>query len=244
MNKDNISAESEMDFGEDFRDSISTVDADGKRVWLFPKKPSGRYYNARTWVSFFFVVIFLILPFIKVNGYQFLLFDIIHRQFVLFGVLFTPQDFYLFGLVMITMFVFIILFTVVFGRLFCGWVCPQTIFMEMIFRKIEYWIEGDAPAQRRLDKAPWNADKIKKKSDKTHYLFYDSGGGSQLFFGLYYWNGQGDSTYKGASRPTLKWFFDHVGLLFYFLWRFFAFARASMHYDLPLWSDARRLISR
>ncbi|HLI94409.1 MAG TPA: cytochrome c oxidase accessory protein CcoG, partial [Puia sp.] len=69
-------------------------------------------------------------------------------RFIIFGKIFWPQDFFIFGLTMVTFVVFVILFTAAFGRLFCGWVCPQTIFMEMVFRKIEYLIEGDAAEQR------------------------------------------------------------------------------------------------
>lgn len=156
---------------EEYRDTIATVNQEGKRVWLYPKKPSGRFYNARTIVSFIFFAIFLVLPFIKINGEQLFLFDIFHSKFILFGIVFTPQDFHLFALALLTFFVFIILFTVIFGRLFCGWVCPQTVFMEMFFRKIEYWIEGDANEQRRLDKAPWSAEKIRKKALK-HTIFF------------------------------------------------------------------------
>ncbi len=156
---------------EEYRDHLATVDAEGKRIWLYPKQPSGKFYKWRTWVSVAFLAVFLTMPFIKVNGEQFLLFNVLERKFVLFGLLFTPQDFHLFVLAMLTFIVFIILFTVVFGRLFCGWVCPQTVFMEMIFRKIEYWIEGDAGEQRRLDKAPWTAEKIRKKVLK-HAIIY------------------------------------------------------------------------
>ncbi|MFN0213898.1 MAG: cytochrome c oxidase accessory protein CcoG [Saprospiraceae bacterium] len=156
---------------EAYRDHLATVDARGKRIWLYPKKPSGRYYKWRTWVTAAFLLAFFTLPFIKVDGEQFLLFNILERKFVLFGLLFTPQDFHLFGLAMLTFIVFIILFTVIFGRLFCGWVCPQTVFMEMIFRKIEYWIEGDAGEQRRLAQSPWTATKIRKKLLK-HGIIY------------------------------------------------------------------------
>ena len=156
---------------EDYRDHIATVDQEGKRIWLYPKQPKGRFYNARTWVSFIFLVIFLTMPFIKVDGEQFLLFNVLERKFVLFGLLFTPQDFHLFVLAMLTFLVFIILFTVIYGRLFCGWVCPQTVFMEMFFRKIEYWIEGSAGEQRKLDNAPWTAEKIRKKGLK-HLVFF------------------------------------------------------------------------
>lgn len=156
---------------EEYRDHISTVDQQGKRIWLYPKQPSGRFYRWRTWVSFAFLAIFLVMPFIKVDGEQFLLFNVLERKFVLFGLLFTPQDFHLFVLAMLTFIVFIILFTVIYGRLFCGWVCPQTVFMEMFFRKIEYWIEGDGNEQRRLDKAPWTPEKIRKKTLK-HAIFF------------------------------------------------------------------------
>jgi polyferredoxin len=169
MEKDVISAF--VSDTEDYRDHIATVDAEGKRIWMYPKKPSGRFYRWRTWVSLAFLAVFLTMPFIKVGGEQFLMFNVLERKFVIFGLVFTPQDFHLFVLALLTFLVFIILFTVVFGRLFCGWVCPQTVFMEMVFRKIEYWIEGDANAQQRLDKGPWNAEKIRKKGLK-HLVFF------------------------------------------------------------------------
>ena len=160
-----------VDDTEEYRDHIATVDQEGKRIWLYPKQPSGRFYRWRTWVSVAFLVIFLGMPFIKLDGEQFLLFNVLERKFVLFGLLFTPQDFHLFVLAMLTFIVFIILFTVIYGRLFCGWVCPQTVFMEMIFRKIEYWIEGDGNEQRKLDKSPWTPEKIRKKAIK-HAIFF------------------------------------------------------------------------
>ena len=156
---------------EEFRDSIATVDQSGKRIWMYPKKPKGRFTNARTYVSWVLLAFLFGIPWIKVNGHPLFLFNILERKFILFGVTFMPQDFHLFVLAMLTMLVFIILFTVVFGRLFCGWVCPQTIFMEMVFRKIEYAIEGDAPAQRRLNKAPWTGEKIRKKVFKQVIFF-------------------------------------------------------------------------
>lgn len=148
---------------EAFRDSVSHIDKDGHRVFFHPKKPTGKLYRWRTWVSFAFLVVFFALPFVKVHGEPLFLFNIIDRKFILFGVQFWPQDFFLFVLGMIIFIVFIALFTVVFGRIFCGWVCPQTIFMEMVFRKIEYWIEGDSAQQRALRKAPWNGEKMRKR---------------------------------------------------------------------------------
>ncbi len=156
---------------EAYRDKIATVDEAGKRVWIYPKKPKGPYTNARTYVSWVLLAFLFGMPFIKVNGEPLLLFNVLERKFILFGVTFMPQDFHLFVLAMITFVVFIVLFTVVWGRLFCGWVCPQTIFMEMVFRKIEYAIEGDANAQRRLDAAPWTTDKIIRKVSKQAIFF-------------------------------------------------------------------------
>lgn len=156
---------------EAYRDKIATVDEKGKRIWIYPKKPKGPYYNARTIVSWFLLAFLFGIPFVKINGDPLLLFNVLERRFIIFGVQFMPQDFHLFVLAMLTFIVFIILFTVIFGRLFCGWICPQTIFMEMVFRKIEYWIEGDANAQRRLNKAPWTTDKILKKIAKQAIFF-------------------------------------------------------------------------
>ncbi|UPS91509.1 cytochrome c oxidase accessory protein CcoG [Bizionia sp. M204] len=148
---------------ESFRDTIGTLDDQGKRAWVYPKKPSGRYYEWRKIVSYALLAILFAAPFIKINGNQFLLFNILERRFNIFGFPFWPQDFYLFVISMLIGVIFIALFTVGFGRIFCGWICPQTIFMEMVFRRIEYWIDGDRNKQRKLDKQPWNAEKIKKR---------------------------------------------------------------------------------
>ncbi|MEO1255593.1 MAG: 4Fe-4S binding protein, partial [Bacteroidota bacterium] len=155
---------------ETFRDHLSTVDKEGKRVWVYPKKPKGTLTNYRTLVGIVLLIFLFGAPFFKIDGQPFLLFNIFERKFIIFGQVFWPQDFFLFVIGMLTTLVFIILFTVVFGRIFCGWICPQTIFMEGVFRKIEYWIEGDYMAQRKLDKQPWNSEKITKKVIK-HALF-------------------------------------------------------------------------
>ncbi len=151
---------------EIFRDSISTITEEGKRAWVYPKKPKGVFYEYRKWVSYFLLIFLFSSPFIKVNGNQFLLFNVLERRFNIFGFPFWPQDFHLFVISMIIGVVFITLFTVAFGRIFCGWICPQTIFMEMVFRRIEYWIEGDRGKQMRLNRQPWNAEKIRKKGLK------------------------------------------------------------------------------
>ena len=151
---------------EVFRDKIATVDSSGKRIWIYPKKPKGRFYEYRKYVSYVLLLLLFGLPFIRINGKPFVLLNVPEAEFILFGVYFAPQDFHLFVIAMLIFMIFIVLFTVIYGRLFCGWVCPQTIFMEMVFRRIEYWIEGDANAQRRLASAPWTTDKYVKKIGK------------------------------------------------------------------------------
>jgi len=156
---------------EKFRDSIGTIDERGKRNFIFPKKPKGKFYNYRTYVSWVLLAFLLSAPFIKIKGNQFLLFNIFERKFHIFGFPFWPQDFHLLVISILVSVVFIILFTVVFGRIFCGWMCPQTIFMEMVFRKFEYLIEGDRTKQIKLDKQAWNAEKIRKRLTKWITFF-------------------------------------------------------------------------
>lgn len=161
------------DFNDDeaFRDSIGTIDEDGKRKFIYPKKPKGKLYEYRKYVSYFLLLVLVANPFIKINGNQFMLFNVLERRFNIFGFPFWPQDFYLFVISMIIGVVFVILFTVVFGRIFCGWICPQTIFLEMVFRRIEYWIDGDRGAQMRLAKQTWDAEKISKRAIKWMVFF-------------------------------------------------------------------------
>lgn len=156
---------------ESFRDRIATVDAKGKRKWVYAQKPKGKLYSIRTWVSLGFFALFFSLPFITVHGRPLFLFNIPNAQFIIFGKIFWPQDFFIFGVMMLTFIIFIVLFTAAFGRLFCGWVCPHTVFTEMLFRKLEYLIEGDAAKQRLLNKGPWTAEKIRKKTVK-HSIFF------------------------------------------------------------------------
>lgn len=156
---------------DSFRDRLSTMDAKGKQKWVYAQQPKGRLYNMRTVVSWFFFVLFIGLPFIHIDGRPLFLFNIPHARFILFGKVFWPQDFFIFGLGMVTFVVFIVLFTAAFGRLFCGWVCPQTIFMEMVFRKIEYVIEGSAAYQQLQKGKPWTGGRLARRISK-HIVFY------------------------------------------------------------------------
>lgn len=156
---------------DNFRDTMGTLDKEGKRAWVFPKKPDGKWYEYRKYVSYVLLAILVSSPFIKIGGNQLFMFNVLERRFNIFGYRFWPQDFHLFVIMMIIGVVFVILFTVAFGRIFCGWICPQTIFMEMVFRRIEYWIDGDRGKQIRLKKMPWNKEKIKKRVLKWTIFF-------------------------------------------------------------------------
>ncbi|MFC5283911.1 cytochrome c oxidase accessory protein CcoG [Pedobacter alpinus] len=147
-----------------------TVDEKGKRRWLYPLIRVGDWYKYRSVVSYVLLVFLFGAPYLKINGNQFILFNIIERKFILFGQVFWPQDFFIIVLLMLTGLVAIVLFTSAFGRIFCGWICPQTIFLEMVFRKLEIWIEGEPAARKKLDNSPWNQDKIIKKTTK-HFLY-------------------------------------------------------------------------
>ncbi len=133
--------------------------------------PAGKLYNYRQLFGYTLLVFLFVAPFIKVNGEPFLLFNIIERKFVIFGSVFWPQDLYIFVFGMLIVMVCVVLFTVVYGRVWCGWACPQTVFMELVFRRIEYLIEGDWIQQKKLN-AP--GSKVPNKTFKKvlkHTIF-------------------------------------------------------------------------
>ncbi|HWQ34695.1 MAG TPA: cytochrome c oxidase accessory protein CcoG [Blastocatellia bacterium] len=163
--------ETPPDAPESYRDLTASLKKDGQRKWIFPKKPKGRLYTARTIVSWFLLAFLFGAPFLRVDGHPFMLLNVLERKFILFGMVFFPQDFYLVVLALLTLLVSVFLFTAVFGRVWCGWLCPQTVFMEMVFRRIEYLIEGDARKQRQLDEAPLTPVKLFKKTLKLG-IFY------------------------------------------------------------------------
>lgn len=160
----------QIDWG-DFRDHLATADQQGNRRWLNPKKPHGRWHNRRAWFATVLIVIMFAGPWVRINGNPLLLINILERRFSILGQIFWPQDLVIFAVAMLVFITGIIIFTTAFGRLWCGWACPQTVMMEMVFRKIEYLIEGDAHEQRALDAAPWTTGKILKKSLKQVVFF-------------------------------------------------------------------------
>jgi cytochrome c oxidase accessory protein FixG len=155
---------------DDFRNHLYNQSKDGKRLWIYPGRVIGPFYRYRSYVSYVLLALLFGLPWLEHKGQPIFLFNVLERKFIFWGVPFFPQDFHLVALGLVCFLIFISLFTVLFGRIWCGWACPQTIFMEMLFRKIEYWIEGDDKAQRRLNESPWTQEKILKKGSK-HTLF-------------------------------------------------------------------------
>jgi cytochrome c oxidase accessory protein FixG len=158
-----------IDWG-DFRDHLATADKEGRRMWIYPKKPRGRMSNARTWLNFVLLAVMFVGPFVRIGGNPLLMINIVERKFVILGQVFWPQDLPIFATAMLIFLTGIAIFTAAFGRLWCGWTCPQTVLMEGVFRKIEYWIDGDHHRQRALAKAPWTAGKIARRVGK-HAIF-------------------------------------------------------------------------
>ena len=156
---------------KDFRDHLATADEQGRRQWLYPRQPQGRFYQRRIYLSWLLLGILFISPFIKINGNPLLMLNIVTRRFSILGRIFWPQDMALLAVALLLFFTGIMIFTAAYGRLWCGWICPQTLFMEMVFRRIEYKIEGDSRAQRALAAAPWTARKIGLKIGQAFYLF-------------------------------------------------------------------------
>jgi cytochrome c oxidase accessory protein FixG len=156
---------------ETFRNELASVAPDGRRRWIYVRQPAGGFYRARTIVSVFLLTFLFAAPFVRFNGLPLVLLNVLERRFVLFGLIFWPQDFYLVVLIAIGILVTLVLSTATIGRVWCGWLCPQTVFMEMVFRKIEYVIEGSAAQQMRRDRGPWSADRVWRKALK-HAVFF------------------------------------------------------------------------
>ncbi len=154
-----------------YRDRISTVTTDGKRNYIKPRIPKGKFTFWRNIVGVIILFLFIAFPLIKINGDPIMLINLIDRKFIIFGIIFWPQDTFILLLMMLSFLVFIILFTVTYGRIFCGWLCPQTIFLEIVFRRIEFWFEGSPAKQRKLDNQKWNVEKILKRGSKW-VVFY------------------------------------------------------------------------
>jgi cytochrome c oxidase accessory protein FixG len=133
---------------------LSTLNEDGSRRWLRPKLSVGAFFRKRRVVAYALMVVFFLIPYLRMNGRPLVLLDVPHRQFTLFGYTFLPTDTLLFMLLLISIAISIFLLTALFGRVWCGWACPQTVYMEFLFRPIERLFEGGRSGSMALDKRP------------------------------------------------------------------------------------------
>ena len=133
---------------------LSTLDADGSRNWLKPKLSKGKLLTRRRIVAYLLIALFTLLPFVKVGGKPFVLLDITARQFTIFGFTFLPTDTILLAMVIVAWLLGIFLFTALFGRVWCGWACPQTVYMEFLFRPVERFFDGTAGRGGHRKKTP------------------------------------------------------------------------------------------
>jgi len=151
-------------------DSVTTIGADGSRPFIYPADVKGRFATARKASALALIVFYLSLPWIQVGGFPAVFLDIEARRFHLFGLTLAAQDMWL-SFFLITGLGFSLFFiTALFGRIWCGWACPQTVFLDHVYRRIERWIDGNAVARRRLAAAPWTGEKVAKRSVK-HALY-------------------------------------------------------------------------
>ena len=127
---------------------LSTLNEDGSRRWLNPRTSKGKFLTARRVVAYFLIILFSAIPWMTINGKPVMLLDVVHREFNILGKTFLPTDTLLLALLLIMLFVTVFLVTALFGRVWCGWACPQTVYMEFLYRPIEYLFEG-APGKRK-----------------------------------------------------------------------------------------------
>lgn len=131
---------------------LSTLNADGSRRWIRPMPSPGGFWKARRVVAYLLMLVFFLIPYLRMRGKPLVLLDIPRREFTIFGTTFLPTDTLLFMLLFIGAGITIFLVTALFGRVWCGWACPQTVYMEYLFRPIEYWLEGGRAGSRGLDR--------------------------------------------------------------------------------------------
>jgi cytochrome c oxidase accessory protein FixG len=153
-------------------ETLSSIHTDGSRSFIHPADVSGRLTSWRKIVAVILLVIYAVLPWVPVNGYPAVFLDVQERRFHFLGLTLAMQDLWL-GFFLITGLAFSLFYvTALFGRIWCGWACPYTVFLEHVYRRIERLIDGDATARRQLDAAPWSASKTMKRVIKHGlYLF-------------------------------------------------------------------------
>lgn len=150
--------------------SLTTINADGSHHTLQPADVSGRFTTARRIFAAALILFYVVLPWIPINGAPAVFLDVENRRFHLFGLTLLAQDLWVLFFAISGLGFILFFITAVLGRLWCGWACPYTVFLEHVFRRIERWIDGDAAARRKLDAAPNNLSKISRRVLK-HSLY-------------------------------------------------------------------------
>ena len=145
---------------------LSTADEDGKRIYLYPEEVKGKWNTWRMGIYYLLIAIYIVLPWSKMGGHQTILLDIPRREFFIFGGHFYAHNIPLLFIAIVTFLISMALITAVVGRIWCGMACPQSVFIEGLFRKIEGWIEGASRRRMHLDASPWNSTKLGKKALK------------------------------------------------------------------------------
>lgn len=152
------------------RDNVTTIRSDGSRAFLFPSDARGRFATARRFSAYALIAFYLLLPWIKINGYPAAFLDVAERRFHLFGFTLAAQDMWLLFFLITGLGFSLFFVTALLGRIWCGWACPQTVFLDHVYRRIERWIDGDALQRRRLRTAPLSLGKGLKRAFK-HALY-------------------------------------------------------------------------
>lgn len=145
---------------------LATTDEHGHRVYLYPEDVKGFWKKRRSILYWFLIGIYLILPWFYINGKPALMIDVMNREFTVLGFTLHGMEPILFFLVFASALFFIAFMTSLLGRVWCGWACPQTVFIQTIFMKVESLVEGPARARKVLDEGPLNWNKLLRKTLK------------------------------------------------------------------------------
>lgn len=147
-------------------DSVTTINEDGSRYFVHPADVRGVFTWMRRICAVVLIAVYVALPWVRINGEPAVFLDIFHRKLHLFGLTLMFQDLWLLFFIITGVAFSLFVVTSIAGRIWCGWACPQTVFLDHVFRRVERWIDGDAPARRRLEDAPWTAGKILRRALK------------------------------------------------------------------------------
>lgn len=204
------------------KDRLATTDEFGDRVYMYPAEVKGPWRQRRTWTQLILVIFFLVLPWIKIGGDQALLLSIPERRFAFFGLILYAHDGPLIFFVLAIAAFGLFLTTAILGRAWCGWACPQTVFIDGVFRRIEQWIEGNHIERRKLDQSPPSFMKLRKKTLKWVLFFLISTTIAHSF--VAYFVGAERLAKMSLQAPSQNWvdfiivFFFTFLILFDFAW--------------------------